>query len=86
MAKKQITIDSSVPFGTEFRAKSGNKSGIPNHFVVIGFDTKIGDLMDYEVEEVIIYDISANEVKNIPMGLTPAGTWEIIREPYSARI
>lgn len=81
MAKKQITIDSSVPFGTEFRVKSGNNSGIPNHFVVIGIDSE-----EYESEEVIIYDISANEVKNIPMGLTPAGTWEIIREPYSARI
>lgn len=86
MAKTQITIDSSVPFGTEFRAKSGNKSGIPNHFVVIGFEFTIGDVMDFDNEEVIIYDISSNEVKNIPMGLTPAGTWEIIREPYSARI
>jgi hypothetical protein len=86
MAKTQITIDSSVPFGTEFRAKSGNKSGIPNHFVVIGFDNTIGDVMDYESEEVIVYDITANDVKNIPMGLTPAGTWEIIREPYSSRI
>ena len=81
MAKTQITIDSSVPFGTEFRAKSGNKSNIPNHFVVIGFDTE-----ECEAEEVIVYDIHDNEVKNIPMGLTPAGTWEIIREPYSSRI
>jgi hypothetical protein len=80
MEKSQITIDSSVPFGTEFRAKSGNKSGIPNHFVVIGFDVK-----DYHADEVIVYDIPANEVKNIPMGLSPSGTWEIIREPYSSR-
>ena len=86
MAKTQITIDSSVPFGTEFKSKSGNKSGIPNHFVVIGFDTTIGDVMECETEEVIVYDIPANEVKNIPMGITPAGTWEIIREPYSSRI
>lgn len=81
MAKKQITIDSSVPFGTEFRAKSGSNSGIPNHFVVIGFDVE-----EYEAEEVIIYDIHDNEVKNIPMGLTASGSWEIIRKPYSSRI
>ena len=81
MEKTQITIDSSVPFGTEFRAKSGNKSNIPNHFVVIGFDVK-----DYHADEVIVYDIIDNDVKNIPMGLTPAGTWEIIRKPYSSRI
>jgi hypothetical protein len=81
MAKTQIKIDSSVPFGTEFRAKSGNKSNIPNHFVVIGFDSE-----EYEAEEVIVYDITANDVKNIPMGLTPAGTWEIIRNTYSSRI
>jgi hypothetical protein len=80
MEKSQITIDSSVPFGTEFRAKYGNKSGIPNHFVVIGYHD------EHDAEEVIVYDIPANDVKNIPMGLTPAGTWEIIREPYSARI
>lgn len=81
MAKKQITIDSSVPFGTEFRAKSGNNSGIPNHFVVIGIHVP-----DYDEDEVIIYDIPANKVKNIPMGLTASGRWEIIQKPYSARI
>lgn len=83
MSKTHITIDSSVQFGTEFKRKSGGKySIVPNHFVVIGIAQYYYD----EEDEVIIYDISANEVKNIPMGLTPAGTWEIIRIPYSARI
>jgi hypothetical protein len=80
MEKSQITIDSSVPFGTEFRAKSGNKSGLPRHFVVIGFHD------EHDTEEVIVYDIPANEVKNIPMGLNPSGTWEIIQQPYTSRI